>query len=230
VIVSEVLVKSNRVFVVTGVVVLAIALLVIGVLSARRSPPVTGPAAGSNPSQAPSAAAGTSVTINGTGATESAESGVGNGSRDSGRDPATSGKSAPSDSGTSGTAEGANSPGEADSRPVKGPKVTITFWNKTVSRPLGGTELVVGSSSFKPSTSSESSRGKLGPVPQDVVVNLIIYPDGRAGNKITVPLIRRSGATSIPGMEDVVVAIWDSEVRVGGRSILRSYGQEFPRF
>jgi len=108
-------------------------------------------------------------------------------------------------------------------------KVLILFWNDTNSKPLKGTEIVIGTSSFKPDTSGKDDRGTVGTVPYGEVVKITIYPDGRSGKKIQVPLTVVRGM--IPNSEQAAihVAISDGSVRVLGNAI-SNLDQAVPRF
>jgi len=110
-----------------------------------------------------------------------------------------------------------------------GMKVLILFWNDTNSKPLKGTEIVIGSSSYKPNTSGKSDRGTLGTVPYGELVKITVYPDGRSGKKIQVPLIVTRGMIPNSEQDAIHVAISDGSVRVLGNAI-SNLDQTVPRF
>jgi len=87
-------------------------------------------------------------------------------------------------------------------------------------RPLNGTEVVLGQAVFKPDTRRMMDRGVLGPLPSGTTGTLVIYPDGRDGKKISVPLRAPGAGTTDPRARIVDVALSDDGVRVLGSMVL----------
>ncbi len=83
-------------------------------------------------------------------------------------------------------------------------------------RPPAGTEIVLGKSSFKPDTQRAMDRGVLGPLPAGKTATLVIYPDGRDGKKISIPILVSGSNTKDPRGRTVDVAISDEGVTVLG--------------
>ena len=140
---------------------------------------------------------------------------------------ASTGAASGSGSGSSGsgstTSNGATKPAQA------GMSVMVIFWNDANSKKLSGAEVVVGTSSFTPSISAKSSRKNLGPLAFGKKIDLIVYPDGRTGNKIVVPMMLDRQMIPKSEQDALHVAISDTTVRVLGNAIL-NVDQSYPRY
>lgn len=137
---------------------------------------------------------------------------------------ATSGTDSGSAAGNgSGTSTVAKKPAPA------GMPVTVIFWNDTSSKKLARTEIVIGAATFLPSTSAASSRKNLGPFVYGKKMDLIVYPDGRSGKKIVVPMMLDRQMIPKSEQDAIHVAISDKTVRVLGNAIL-NVDQSYPRY
>jgi len=112
---------------------------------------------------------------------------------------------------------------------VSGMKVRLVFWNDTSSKPLKGTEIVAGASSFKPRTTSKNVRGATAALPYGKVVQLVVYPDGRSGKKIIVPVMVSKDMLPNSDQDAIHIAISDGSVRILGNPV-NSVDQTVPRF
>jgi hypothetical protein len=140
-----------------------------------------------------------------------------------GTSSATSGGS--SGSTTKGTGTSANS-----SKPAQpGMSVMVVFWNDTNSKNLSRAEVVIGSGSFKPGSSAKTARKILGPYAYGKKIDVIVYPDGRSGKEIVVPMVLDRQMVGKSEQDAIHVAISDKTVRVLGNAIL-NVDQSYPRY
>lgn len=123
----------------------------------------------------------------------------------------------------SGSTTGAKKPSQA------GMPVMVIFWNDTSSKKLTRAEVVIGASSFKPSVSAKSSRKNLGPFAYGKKIDVIVYPDGRGGKEIVVPMMLDRQMIPKSEQDAIHVAISDKTVRVLGNAIL-NVDQSYPRY
>ncbi len=128
-----------------------------------------------------------------------------------------------SGSGSSGTSTGVKKPAEA------GMSVLIIFWNDANSKELSRAEVVIGANSFKPSSSAKNPRKSLGPFAYGKKIDVIVYPDGRSGKEIIVPMMLNRQMISASEQDAIHVAISDKTVRVLGNAIL-NVDQSYPRY
>ena len=112
---------------------------------------------------------------------------------------------------------------------VAGMKVLVIFWNDASSKRLTSPEVVVGTSSFKPDSGAKTSRGTVGPLAYGKKIDLIIYPDGRGGKKIVVPVVVSNQMVAKSELDAIHVAISDGTVRVLGNAVI-NLDQSYPRF
>jgi len=136
---------------------------------------------------------------------------------------APSGSGAGSNSGGSGTSTGSNKP------VAPGMPVMVIFWNDANSKKLTRAEVVIGASSFKPSASAKNSRKNLGPFAYGKKIDVIVYPDGRGGKEIVVPMMLDQQMVPKSEQDAIHVAISDQTVRVLGNAIL-NVDQSYPRY
>ncbi len=134
----------------------------------------------------------------------------------------------------SGSGAGSSSGGSTTSAGVKKPvaagmPMMVIFWDDTNSKKLTRAEIVIGASSFKPSTSAKNSRKNLGPFAYGKKIDVIVYPDGRSGKKIVVPMVLDRQMIPKSEQDAVHVAISDQTVRVLGNAIL-NVDQSYPRY
>lgn len=118
---------------------------------------------------------------------------------------------------------------DAVSDPKAGMKVLIMFWNDTDSKPLKSTEIVLGASTYKPATGGKTDQGTLGLAPYDESVMITVYPDGRSGKKIEVPIVVTKGMIANSEQDAIHVAVSDGSVRVLGNAV-SNIDQVLPRF
>ena len=138
--------------------------------------------------------------------------------------------SAASGTGSSASGTGSKSTkGAVSTTTASGMKIRLIFWNDTSSKPLKGTEIVAGSSSFKPRTTSKNVRGATAALPYGKVVQLMVYPDGRTGKKITVPVMVFKDMLPNSEQDAIHIAISDGSVRILGNPV-NSVDQTVPRF
>jgi len=107
--------------------------------------------------------------------------------------------------------------------------VMVIFWNDANSKKLTRAEVVIGASSFKPSASAKSSRKNLGPFAYGKKIDVIVYPDGRGGKEIVVPMMLDQQMVPKSEQDAIHVAISDQTVRVLGNAIL-NVDQSYPRY
>ena len=107
--------------------------------------------------------------------------------------------------------------------------VLLIFWNDSSSKRLKGTEVVIGKSSFKPSTSSKTSRRSLGPLAFGKKIDVIIYPDGRGGKEIVVPVVVTRQMVANSEQDAIHIAISDKTVRVLGNAVI-NLDLSYPRY
>jgi len=107
--------------------------------------------------------------------------------------------------------------------------VLVIFWNDTSSKQLTGAEVVIGTSSFRPSASAKNSRQNLGPFAYGKKIDVIVYPDGRSGKKVVVPMVIDRQMVPKSEQDAIHVAISDKTVRVLGNAIL-NVDQSYPRY
>ncbi len=105
----------------------------------------------------------------------------------------------------------------------------VIFWNDTNSKKLTRAEVVIGASSFKPSASTKNSRKNLGPFAYGKKIDVIVYPDGRSGKEIVVPMMLDAQMKPQSEQDAIHVAISDKTVRVLGNAIL-NVDQSYPRY
>ncbi len=142
-----------------------------------------------------------------------------------------------SGSGSSGSGSGSSSqsssgnkkPGTKPVPPASGFALKILWWNDTQSKAPANFEVVYGSSSYKPTVANKSASGTLGPIPTGKAVNLVIYPDGRNGKRITVPIQISASMSSGSEVDAVHVAVSDSQVRVLGNPV-DNFDRSYDRF
>jgi len=174
---------------------------------------------GLSPAQRAVAASGESSTTSDTAAEKASSPG------------ATSSAGGSSASGSaSGSTSGGNGSSTGATKPVStGMPVMVIFWDDTSSKSLSGAEIVIGASSFRPSSSAKNSRKNLGPFAYGKKIDLIVYPDGRGGKKIVVPMVLDRQMIPKSEQDAIHVAISDKTVRVLGNAIL-NVDQSYPRF
>jgi hypothetical protein len=129
---------------------------------------------------------------------------------------------------TGGDAGGGTGSGATDSGstppsddPVGKLTVRIKWWNDTVEAPPTGFEVVMGDVTWKPSDiSAESETGRLASAPLGSELFLDVYPDGRDGKRVRVPV--ELLAAMLPDSEEdaIHVAVSDDSVRVIGTPVL----------
>jgi hypothetical protein len=130
-----------------------------------------------------------------------------------------------SDSGTTGSG---STPGSGDVRETL--TVRIKWWNDTVAAPPVGIEVVLGDVNWKPSNvSAEAATGRLSSAPLGSELFLDVYPDGRDGKRVRVPV--ELLAAMLPDSEEdaIHVAVSDDTVRVIGTPVL-DFDVSTPRF
>ncbi len=138
----------------------------------------------------------------------------------------TGGSGSTNANGSSGTGTGstATKPGTAakpgtGAKPVSGMKVRVLFWNDTNSKPLKGTEILVGSSAYKPNTTGKTDRLTTASLAYGKVLQLTVYPDGRGGKKIIVPMMVTGDMAPNSDQDAIHIAISDGSVRILGNPI-----------
>lgn len=141
---------------------------------------------------------------------------------------ASTGAASGSGSGSSGS--GSTTSNGVTKKPAQaGMPVMVIFWNDTSSKKLNAAEIVAGTSSFTPSTTAKSSRKNLGPLAFGKKIDLVVYPDGRSGKKIVVPMMLDRQMIPKSEQDAIHVAISDKTVRVLGNAIL-NVDQSYPRY
>lgn len=108
-------------------------------------------------------------------------------------------------------------------------RVRVTWWNDTVNKKPTGCEIVLGSSAFKPDISQKKVVGAVGPAETDKPLELVVYPDGRSGKKVVVPIQLTRDMQPESEQDAIHVAVSDTEVRVLG-SPVDNFDRTFPRF
>jgi len=139
-----------------------------------------------------------------------------------------SGSSTANGSSGTGTGSTATKPGTA-AKPAAGMKVRILFWNDTSSKSLKGTEILVGSSAYKPKTTAKTDRLTTATVAYGKVLQLTVYPDGRGGKKIIVPMMVTNDMVPNSDQDAIHIAISDGSVRILGNPI-NDVDKTIPRF
>jgi len=142
----------------------------------------------------------------------------------------TSGTSNGTSGGSSGSATKGTGASANTGKPAQpGMSVMIVFWNDTNSKKLSRAEVVIGKGSFKPGSSAKTSRKILGPFAYGKKIDVIVYPDGRSGKEIVVPMMLDRQMVGKSEQDAIHVAISDKTVRVLGNAIL-NVDQSYPRY
>jgi len=213
-------VRSSRI-VVACLLVAVFAVANVGCSRSAKSPAVSGLApadravsasgdassAGDTTAEKTASPVGTSTAGTATGATTGAASTAGSASN----------------SGGTSASSGTKKPAQA------GMPVMVIFWNDASSKKLTRAEVVIGAGSFKPSASAKNSRMNLGPFAYGKTIDVIVYPDGRGGKKIVVPMMLDRQMIPKSEQDAIHVAISDKTVRVLGNAIL-NVDQSYPRY
>lgn len=98
--------------------------------------------------------------------------------------------------------------------------VVIKYWNDTVSN-APALEVAVGEASWKPKSRVPSEAGRLGPIPLGRIVDLLVYPDGRKGSRISVS-IKVDPEMDSKDVDAIHVEVRDDKVRVLGNPLVKS--------
>lgn len=168
----------------------------------------TAPAGGEVPSGGESGAIDDGETMT----TSTAESGSG-------------GEGSSSRTGTSASAGRSGSPsGDSASEPqAEAPLATgtiiIKYWNDTVSKPPADVIIKAGDATWKPRSTRRSDRGELKPVPLERTVQLIVYPDGLRGKRISVPILLTKDMDANE-VDAIHVEIRDDRVKILGNPLV----------
>lgn len=96
--------------------------------------------------------------------------------------------------------------------------VVVKYWNDTQSKQAGDIEIVVGLNVWKPSADQKSDTRKLGPIALDETLEFVVYPDGRDGKKIVVPVTVTAGMSGMD-TDAIHVELRDDQVRVLGNPV-----------
>jgi len=172
-------------------------------------------------------------------------SGNGSDGGDTSSDPKSTDASTPVRPGTTkpGTKPGTtpNQPGTDPGNPATNPTVTpgpntgeirkvkFTFWNDTDTKAPAGPEIVTASGgSWKPAIEQNWEVRTIN-LPIGTTIQLVVYPDGPNGKKITVPLVVSQEAIDNSDEDAVHVAVSDTTVRILGGSV-QAFDVSFPRF
>lgn len=130
-----------------------------------------------------------------------------------------------SDGGSQGAAGGSGSGSTGGSTEVpaqiKRGYVIIKYWNDTVSKAPAGLEIVAGDAVFKPKARVSSEVGRLGPIPLGKTMDLVVYPDGRKGSKVTVSIMVAEDMDA-NDVDAIHVEIRDDKVRILGNPLVRA--------
>jgi hypothetical protein len=108
-------------------------------------------------------------------------------------------------------------------------RVRVIWWNDTVKKKPTGCEIILGSSAFKPDISEKKVVGAVGPAETNKPLELVVYPDGRGGKKVVVPIQLTNEMQPDSERDAIHVAVSDTEVRVLG-SPVDNFDRTFPRF
>jgi hypothetical protein len=108
-------------------------------------------------------------------------------------------------------------------------RIRVIWWNDTVNKKPTGCEIRLGSSAFSPDISQKKDVGAVGPAVIDKPLGLVIYPDGRSGKKVVVPIQLTADMQPDSERDAIHVAVSDTEVRVLG-SPVDNFDRTFPRF
>jgi hypothetical protein len=102
--------------------------------------------------------------------------------------------------------------------------VVVSFANVADKKPPQGTVIAIGRLRFEPDLGEKRDRGVLAPVPIGSAVALAVYPDGRSGNRIAVPLRTRASSENT-----LTVVLSDYSVFVSGKPV-GAEPRRYPRF
>lgn len=145
----------------------------------------------------------------------------------------TSGSGSSGSSNSNDSQSGSNAkPSGGTTKPSTSAKTTtlkILWWNDTVSKKPERCEVVYGSAAYRPDVSQDAASGFIKAVPVGKAVNLVIYPDGRAGKKIIVPFKLDSYMKAGTNQDAIHVAISDDTVKVLGNPV-EGFEAKFDRF
>jgi hypothetical protein len=142
----------------------------------------------------------------------------------------TGGTSSATSSGSSGSATKGTGTSTNSGKPAQsGMSVMVVFWNDTNSKKLSRAEVVIGAGSFKPGSSAKTARKILGPFAYGKKIDVIVYPDGRSGKEIVVPMMLDRQMAGKSEQDAIHIAISDKTVRVLGNAIL-NVDQSYPRY
>ena len=96
----------------------------------------------------------------------------------------------------------------------------VLLWNDTQSKAPGDLEVAVGAVKWVPSDSSLANQaGSLKGLAVGQKLQLEVYPDGRSGNKILVPILLTKDMRSGSEADAVHVEVKDGSVRVLGTPV-----------
>lgn len=108
--------------------------------------------------------------------------------------------------------------------------IVVNFVNGTSSKPLENTVIGVGRATYRPDLQRRSTRGVLSPVPVAETVALAVYPDGRSGSRVAVPLTIAAD-DGVGESENVVyIVVSDQSVQVRGAMASGPQTRTYPRF
>jgi len=108
--------------------------------------------------------------------------------------------------------------------------IVVNFVNGTSSKPLENTLIEVGRATFSPDAQRRSTRGVLSPVPVAETVAFAVYPDGRSGNRVVVPLTIAADDGLGESENVVYIVVSDESVQVRGAMPSGPQTRTYPRF
>jgi hypothetical protein len=109
-----------------------------------------------------------------------------------------------------------------------GENLLVYVVNNSRSKTPSGTVIVLGDSVYEPGYLGAMGRGELGPLAAGQPATLVVFPDGRHGKKIRIPILVPVDAAASSRPRIVEISISDTTVLARGVAVVTS--RQYERF